>query len=228
VYLCCEKSQTVPLLWNGSFHDTSFLCTKPLIIVLLEQDYPTDCKSVIECLYWNAAPERIVNQNFHLFYLCYEVFLVELCGLCRDGLTVPSNSSSFEVPNAAFWSVFVTWGWSRNSPLLLCSGDSQGSYQATAQSTNTRQFRILSKPLVGDAAWLHAGSSNVANPMSQDTQCMAAGYAFKFCKSVHHHTLPISQPTRCNNFPSCLLDVYVRLNMFRVSSRPSSGPQQLQ
>jgi len=48
---------------------------------------------------------------------------------------------------------------------------------------------------------------------------------FKFCKSVHHHTIPIHQQTRCNNFPSLLLDVYVRLNMFRASSRPSSGAQ---
>jgi hypothetical protein len=37
----------------------------------------------------------------------------------------------------------------------------------------------------------------------------------------------INQPTRCNNFSSLLLDVYVRLNMFRVSPRPSSGAQQL-
>jgi len=40
--------------------------------------------------------------------------------------------------------------------------------------------------------------------------------------------IPINQPTRCNNFPSLLLDVYVRLNMFRASSCPSSGAQQLQ
>ena len=38
----------------------------------------------------------------------------------------------------------------------------------------------------------------------------------------------INQPTRCNNFSSLLLDVYVQLNMFRASSRPSSGAQQLQ
>jgi len=24
---------------------------------------------------------------------------------------------------------------------------------------------------------------------------------FKVCKSVHHHTIPINQPTRSNNFP---------------------------
>jgi hypothetical protein len=35
---------------------------------------------------------------------------------------------------------------------------------------------------------------------------------FKVCKSKHHHTIQINQPTRCNNFSSLLLDVYVQLN----------------
>jgi hypothetical protein len=51
---------------------------------------------------------------------------------------------------------------------------------------------------------------------------------FKVCKSVHHHTFQINQPTTCNSLSSLLLDVYVQLNMFRASSRPSSGTQQLQ
>jgi hypothetical protein len=51
---------------------------------------------------------------------------------------------------------------------------------------------------------------------------------FKVCKSVHHHTIQINQPTRCNNFSSLLLDIYLQLNMFRASSRPSLGAQQLQ
>ena len=50
----------------------------------------------------------------------------------------------------------------------------------------------------------------------------------KVCKSVRHHTFQIIQPTRCSNFSSLLFDVYVQLNMFRASSRPSSGAQQLQ
>ena len=37
---------------------------------------------------------------------------------------------------------------------------------------------------------------------------------FEVCKSVHHHTIQIIQPTRCNSFTSLLLDVYVWLNMF--------------
>jgi hypothetical protein len=35
--------------------------------------------------------------------------------------------------------------------------------------------------------------------------------------------IQIIQPTRCNSFTSLLLDVYMRLNMFRASPRPSSG-----
>jgi len=44
---------------------------------------------------------------------------------------------------------------------------------------------------------------------------------------VHHHTIQINQPTRCNNFSSLLLDVYLQLSVFWASSRPSSGAQQL-
>jgi hypothetical protein len=40
--------------------------------------------------------------------------------------------------------------------------------------------------------------------------------------------IPIIQPTKCNKFSSLLLEVYVQLNTFRASSRPSSGAQQLQ
>jgi hypothetical protein len=36
-------------------------------------------------------------------------------------------------------------------------------------------------------------------------------------------TFQIIQPTRCNNFTSLLLDVYVWLNIFWASTRPSSG-----
>jgi len=40
---------------------------------------------------------------------------------------------------------------------------------------------------------------------------------------MHHHTIKINQPTRCNNFTSLLLYVYVWLNTFRAPLRPSSG-----
>jgi ABC-type sugar transport system permease subunit len=48
-------------------------------------------------------------------------------------------------------------------------------------------------------------------------------YQFTVCKSVHHLSIQINQTTRCNNFSSLLLDVYIQFNMFRASSRPSSG-----
>jgi hypothetical protein len=40
-------------------------------------------------------------------------------------------------------------------------------------------------------------------------------------------SIQINQPSRYNNFSSLLLDAYLQLNVFRVSSRPSSGAQQL-
>jgi hypothetical protein len=46
---------------------------------------------------------------------------------------------------------------------------------------------------------------------------------FYACQSVQHHTIQIIQPTRCSSFTGLLLEVYMWLNMFRVSSRPSSG-----
>jgi len=46
---------------------------------------------------------------------------------------------------------------------------------------------------------------------------------FDVHKSMHHHAIQINQPTRCNNFTSLLLDVYVWLSMFRAPLRPSSG-----
>jgi hypothetical protein len=33
-------------------------------------------------------------------------------------------------------------------------------------------------------------------------------------KSVHHHTIQINEPTRCNSFTRLLLDVYVSLKCF--------------
>jgi hypothetical protein len=44
----------------------------------------------------------------------------------------------------------------------------------------------------------------------------------------HQLTVQINQQTRYNNLSSLLLDVYLQLNMFRASSRPLTGAQQLQ
>ena len=53
--------------------------------------------------------------------------------------------------------------------------------------------------------------------------CKTRSRFFDVRKSMHHHTIQINQPTRCNSFTSLLTDVYVWLNMFRALSRPSSG-----
>jgi hypothetical protein len=47
-------------------------------------------------------------------------------------------------------------------------------------------------------------------------------------RSITSYLIQINQPTRFNNFSSLLLDVYLQLNMFQASSRPSSEAQQLQ
>jgi hypothetical protein len=44
---------------------------------------------------------------------------------------------------------------------------------------------------------------------------------FDVGKSVH--TVQINQTTRCKSFTNLLLEVYVWLNTFRASPRPSSG-----
>jgi hypothetical protein len=51
---------------------------------------------------------------------------------------------------------------------------------------------------------------------------------FKVCKPVHHHTIQINPQLDATISPAYYPDVYLHLNMFRESSRPSSGAQQLQ
>jgi len=46
----------------------------------------------------------------------------------------------------------------------------------------------------------------------------------KVCKSVHHHTIQIHQPTRCNNLSGLLLDIVYSSTCFR---RPHAHPQEL-
>ena len=69
------------------------------------------------------------------------------------------------------------------------------------QTTNTTQFPPIK--------WVHIGLCIQYN-------------------TIQYSSIHINQPTRCNNFTSLLFDVYLQLNMFRASSHPSSGTQQLQ
>jgi len=68
-----------------------------------------------------------------------------------------------------------------------------------------------------------------------ETSRMGAPYIYdisrlrvKVCKSVHHHTIQINYEPYATISPVYYPDVYSQLNMFRASSRPSSGAQQLQ
>jgi hypothetical protein len=72
-------------------------------------------------------------------------------------------------------------------------------------------FKILSCPM---GLYITSLSSYTTKPKQTN-------YDFDICKSVHHHTIQINQPTRCN---SLLLNIHMWLDMFRASHRPSSGP----
>jgi len=41
--------------------------------------------------------------------------------------------------------------------------------------------------------------------------------------SVQHSIIHIENPTRCNSVSKFLFHIYVKLNMFRATRRPSSG-----
>jgi len=69
--------------------------------------------------------------------------------------------------------------------------------------------------------------SNLVWCSDQNLRCIRC---HKVTELLNMVMFQINQPTRCNNFSSLLLDVYlyVQRNMFRVSLRSSSGAQQLQ
>ena len=92
----------------------------------------------------------------------------------------------------------------------ICGARTQGSFILTLYLTTEQQSKLFSYKV--------------------HTECVTGegSELLKVCKSLHHYTIQINRPTRCNNSSSLLLDVYVQLNMFRASSRPSSGAQQLQ
>jgi len=54
------------------------------------------------------------------------------------------------------------------------------------------------------------------------------GNELKVCKSMHHHTIQINHQLDATISPVYYPKVYLQLNMFQASSRPSSGGQQLQ
>jgi len=71
--------------------------------------------------------------------------------------------------------------------------------------------------------WLHNSTKESCIFPASALIIQSFSYSFDVHKSVHHLTIQLIQPTRCNSFTSLLPDVYVLLNMFRASPRPSSG-----
>ena len=117
-----------------------------------------------------------------------------------------------------------------------CNGDSaqlnQGSSLNNLQLlTNLFLRQFLSRILFPVSAVVSYLSSCDAHQQAQQFVIGTVIFAiiklsdFKVCMSVHHHTIQTNQSTRCNNSSGLLLDVYVQLNMFRASLRPSSGAQ---
>jgi hypothetical protein len=53
--------------------------------------------------------------------------------------------------------------------------------------------------ITNQSTWWHPPDDNSLNRLRE----------FKVFKSLHHHTIQINQATRCNNFSSLLVDVYV-------------------
>jgi len=81
-----------------------------------------------------------------------------------------------------------------------------------------KEDQLFDNYLVMFIMWLR--SKNLVRK-SRKLVCGLQKTAFDLRKSVHHHTIQIIQPTGCSTFKSLSLDVYVWLNMFRASPRPS-------
>jgi len=72
------------------------------------------------------------------------------------------------------------------------------------------------------------GYNTAELPENPGLRRRASVYGFKVCKSVHHRTIQINHQLDATVSPVYYPDVYLQLNMFRASSRPSSEDQQLQ
>jgi hypothetical protein len=74
------------------------------------------------------------------------------------------------------------------------------------------------------------GIENLHNTVNRIDDVLGSGVICRVLNSCarRYYTIQINQPIRYNNFSSLLLDFYVQLNVFEVSSLPSSGAQRLQ
>ena len=109
----------------------------------------------------------------------------------------------------------------------LCQRNVWSLFNRNKQPLNTNtKFAITCRPTLESSFVPKSHRKHLAGKVTDWSLKLTS--TFQVCKSVHHHTIQINQPTRCNNFSSLLLDVYLQLNIFRPSSRPSSGAQELQ
>ena len=125
-----------------------------------------------------------------------------------------------------------------NGAFLLCSTDELPStdfhpykirsYHGVPLAVSFVKIKLISEFTETLSSFIMNTSTTDDNSLASRPEGRTIFSTFKVCKSVHHHTVQINQQTRCNSFSSLLLDIYVQLNMFRTSSRPSSGAQQLQ
>jgi len=125
-----------------------------------------------------------------------------------------------------------------SGPIILCPRKWGRCFTLTTDFYVLQRIkcvRVCHHPLASAVMFLHKHWDKFAFicmicVAGDPLQCSTFPHKFKVCKSVHHHIIQIIQSTRRNNFSSLLLDVYscVQLNLFRASSRPSSGAQQLQ
>ena len=149
----------------------------------------------------------------------FQEYLYINCGGIPDPLSpIPSNLSAIKTPENT--------EEEPNAPQPAAEGDIQTEYSSDwlyNPSMGTLPTNYLQELRSG-----HVPSDNKFDNLAPVQSHDSWIHELKVCKSVHHHTIQINQPTRCNNFSSLLLDVYLQLNMFRASSRPSSGAQQLQ
>jgi hypothetical protein len=125
----------------------------------------------------------------------------------------PSNLSAIKTPENT--------AEDPNAPQPAAEGDIQKEY--SSDWLYNPSIGTLPKNYLQELRSGHVPSDNKFDNLPPVQSHASWIHELKVCKSVHHHTIQINQPTRCNNFSSLLPDVYLQLNMFRASSCQSSG-----
>jgi len=119
--------------------------------------------------------------------------------------------------------VLIFYGWYKM--YLYIMGNTKCNYifmvgKYERDKSLDRPRHTWDKNIKVDRIEIHRGMSNYFIWLSTGTSVMIF-YTLLF--QIQCWTIRIIQPTRCNIFTSLLLDIYVWLNMFRASPRPSSG-----